>query len=93
MLHVLQPNPARHIMLHVLQPSPVRHTMPLLLTRPTGLLSQGMDTPVRRHATMRLRRVSAAATSLAMRATVRDRPFRCGALARSARGSGLRRNG
>ena len=78
---------------HGLLPGPARHIMPLLPTRHTGLPSQGMDMPVRRHATMRLRPVSAVVTSLAMRTTARGRPFRCGASARSVRGNGSRQNG
>ena len=78
---------------HGLQPGPARRIMPLLPVLPIHRPSHGMDTPVRRRTTMRLRPVSAAATSLAMRAIARDRPFRCGASARSVRGNGSRPNG
>ena len=90
--------PCRHGLLplmppHGLLPGPARRIMPPLPALFISLPSHGMNPPVRRHATMRRRPVSAAATSLAMRTTARVRPFRCGALARSARGNGSRRNG
>ena len=78
---------------HGLLPGPARHIMPLLRARFTSLPSHGMNTPVRSHTTMRLRPVSTTATSLAMRTIVRVQPFRCGTMARSARGNGSRRNG
>ena len=78
---------------HGLLPGPARHIMPLLRARFTSLPSHGMNTPVRRHTTMRRRPVSTTATSLAMRTIVRVQPFRCGMMARSARGNGSRRNG
>ena len=42
---------------HGLLPGPVRHIMPLLPALFTSLPSHGMNTPVRRHTTMRLRPV------------------------------------
>ena len=89
MLH----GPARLIMPRGRQPGPARDIMPLLPALPTHRLSHGMDMPVRSHATMRLRRVSAIATSLAMRTTGRGHPFRDGASVRSVRGNGSRLHG
>ena len=90
---LLMPHGLLLMLPHGLLPGPALHIMLLLPVIPTSLPSHGMDTPVRSHATMRLRPVSAAATSLAMRTTARGRLFRCGASVRSVRGNGSRRNG
>lgn len=74
-----------------------------LRTMPESPAPQGMNTPARNRATMRSRPALPATMSLhlellattspALRAIGRDRPFRCGMLARSMRGNGSSRNG
>ena len=65
----------------------------LIVIMAGGLLLHRTDTSVRSHATMRLRPVSPATTSLTMRITGRGRPFRCGGSVRCVRGNGSRRRG